>query len=399
MRKSLLLKLRFHPSPLWVIFEVSFLRNLAAAMLTSILALYFRQFVDSNAAVGCIFLVGYVSAFISNIYASHIVEHLQKRKTLLLAFIIFTVIFAGFAVAQHSTIVLLLFAVYQFTLALFVLDIGLYIKHYSNLRVLAENTGKLGSFSNIGWMIGPLLGSLIAATFGFEAVFLLSASVALIALLVFFFVRLEKDSVHFHHTHSFFGNAKRFFKDSNLRKTYINNAGLGFIFSIWDFLPLMMLGIGATIPIIGMTKTLMGVTQTIFEYPIGMLADKGTGERKIFVVGYVLAAIFTIMLGFVYDLHYFITFFFIAATGTSFLEMTRDSYFFRQMKESDIELLSVYRTSDTLPYLVGQGLAILTLSFLPLRMWFIIGGAIGLLFAVNAYFLKDLKDGTPKSTS
>ena len=143
----------------------------------------------------------------------------------------------------------------------------------------------------------------------------------------------------------------------------------------------------------------MGVTQTIFEYPIGMLADKGNGERKIFVVGYVLAAIFTIMLGFVYDLHYFITFFFIAATGTSFLEMTRDSYFFRQMKESDIELLSVYRTSDTLPYLVGQGLAILTLSFLPLRMWFIIGGAIGLLFAVNAYFLKDLKDGTPKSTS
>lgn len=368
-------------------------------MLTSILSLYFRKFVNSDAAVGFIFLVGYISAFLSNFYASRIVEHFQKRKTLLIALIIFTAIFAGFAVAQHSTVVLLLFAFYQFTLALFVLDVGLYIKHYSNLQVLAENSGKLGSSNSVGWIIGPLFGSLMASTFGFESVFLFSSATALAALMVFFFVRIEENSVHFHHTCSFFGNAKRFFKDSNLRKTYINNAGLGFIFSIWDFLPLMMLGIGATIPIIGMTKTLMGVTQSIFEYPIGMLADKQTGERKIFIVGYILAAIFTGMLGFVYDLHYFITFFFIAATGTAFLEMTRDSYFFRQMKESDIELISVYRTSDTLPYLVGQGLAILTLSFLPLRMWFILGGAIGLLFAVNAYFLKDLKDVTTKSTS
>ncbi|MBI2638157.1 MFS transporter [Candidatus Peregrinibacteria bacterium] len=391
MRKSIFLRLRLHPSPLWVIFEINFFRHLAAATLTAILPLYFRQFVDSDAAVGAIFFAGYLAAFFSNLYASHIIEHLKKRKSLILALVLLTILFASFTIVNHTAVVLILFALYQFILSLFILDISLYIKHYSNFKTLAETEGKLGSFSNIGWLIGPLFGSLLADKFGFEMVFFFSAAVSLIALITFFFIRLDQEEIHFPHTQSFAKNIHRFFRDANLRKTYINNAGLGFIYSIWDFLPLLMLSFGATIPIIGMTKTLMGVPQSIFEFPIGRMADKETGERKIFIVGYFLAAVFTILLGFTTNLHWFITFFFVAAVGTSFLEMTRDAYFFRQMPEREVELISVYRTSDTLPYLIGQGFAILTLIFLPLQWWFVIGGTLALIFFVtNAWKLKEL---------
>ncbi len=392
MRKSLLLKLHLHPSPLWVIFEINFFRNLAAGTLTAILPLYFRQFVNSDAAVGAIFFAGYLAAFFSNIYASHIIEHLKKRKSLIVALAAFTLLFASFTIANHTALVLVVFALYQFILALFILDICLYVKHYSNFKAIAENTGKLGSFGNIGWLIGPLFGSLLADRFGFEIVFLFSAAISLIGLITFFFIRFDHEEIHFPHTQSLAKNFHRFFKDANLRKTYINNAGLGFIYSIWDFLPLLMLSLGATLPIIGMTKTLMGVPQSIFEFPIGRMADRETGERKIFVVGYFLAAIFTLLLGFTSNLHWFIAFFFLAATGTSFLEMTRDAYFFRQMPEREVELVSVYRTSDTLPYLIGQSLAILTLLFLPLRLWFVLGGTIALVaFVTNAWRLKELK--------
>lgn len=376
---------------LWIIFEINFFRNLAGAVLTAILPIYFRQFVNSDAEVGMIFFVGYLAAFFSNLYSAHIIEHLKKRKSLLLALMLFTILFAFFTVAQHKALVFFLFAIYQFILSLFILDISLYLKHYSNYREIAENEGKLGAFGNIGWLIGPLLGSLIADTFGFEAVFLFSAAVSLIALVTFFFIRLDHEEIRFPHRRPFASNIKLFFADANLRKTYLNNAGLGFIYSIWDFLPLLMLKIGATIPIIGMTKTLMGVPQSIFEFPIGKMADKETGERKIFIVGYSLAAIATLLLGFTTDLPIFITIFFFAATGTSFLEMTRDSYFFRQIKENEIELVSVYRTSDTLPYLVGQVLAIATLSFFPIELWFVIGGIIAtVIFLPNAYRLKEL---------
>lgn len=376
---------------LWVIFEINFFRNLAGAVLTAILPIYFRQFVNSDAEVGMIFFVGYLAAFFSNLYSAHIIEHLKKRKSLILALILFTILFAFFTVAQHKTLVFFLFAIYQFILSLFILDISLYLKHYSNYREIAENEGKLGAFGNIGWLIGPLLGSLIADKFGFEAVFLFSAAVSLIALVTFFFIRLGHEEIRFPHRRPFASNVKLFFADANLRKTYLNNAGLGFIYSIWDFLPLLMLKIGATIPIIGMTKSLMGVPQSIFEFPIGQMADKETGERKIFIVGYGLAAIATLLLGLTTNLPLFITIFFLAAIGTSFLEMTRDSYFFRQTKEQEVELIAVYRTSDTLPYLVGQGLAIATLSFFPIEWWFVIGGIIAtVIFLPNAYRLKEL---------
>lgn len=392
MRKSILLKLRLNHTPLWVIFEISFLRNLSVALLTAILPIYFRNFVNSDAQLGMIFFVGYLAAFFSNLYSARIIEHLKKRKSLILALSFFTILFASYTVIKQTTTLLFVFALYQFMLALFVLDIGLYVKHYSNLKELGTNSGKMGSIGNLGWLVGPLLGGLIADKYGFNAVFLTSSAVSLIALFTFFFIRFEKEEVHFIHARPFAKNIGRFWSDPNLRRTYINNAGLGFIYSIWDFLPILMLKIGATLPIIGMTKTLMGATQSIFEFPIGRMADEETSERKIFIVGYILAAVFTLLLGLTTDLHWFITFFFIASTGTSFLEMTRDSYFYKQMPENEVELISVYRTSDTLPYLVGQALAIFTISVLKVEWWFIIGGLISLLFVINAQKLKNISN-------
>ena len=391
MSRSILLKLRLTPSPLWIIFEVNFLRHLAAASLTSIFTLYIRQFVGSNAAVGGILFVGYLAACISSIYSGHIIEHFKKRKALLIALMSLTFVFAAFAYAERASSVFVLFAVYQFVISLFVLDVGLYVKHYSDYKVIAENAGKLGSLGNIGWLVGPLLGSLIANSFGFEAVFLFAAAVSLIALFITFFVRLSNEDGHVPHTRSFKSNVSVFIKNPRLRRTYLNNAGLGFIYSLWDYLPLLMTGIGATIPVIGMTKTLMGVSQAIFEYPIGQMADREIGERKLFIIGYIFATVFTIMLGFTTNLHYFITFFFIAATGTAFLEMTRDSYFFRQISKEEIELVSVYRTSDTLPFLIGQGLAVIFLTFFQIQWWFVIGGPLALYFTYNAYRLAELK--------
>lgn len=389
MGQSSFLPLNLHPSPLWVIFEINFFRNLLSALLSGVLAIYFRQFVHSDAAVGFIFFIGYGAAMISNYYSGRIIEHLKKRKALMMALLIFTILFALLAFLRDSALIIFLFGLYQFILSLFIMDIGLYVKHYSNLKTLASNTGKLGSFGNIGWIFGPLLGSLIVDRYGFPTLFLASSMLSAIALAIFLSIRLSHEEIHFPHARPFAKNIKLFFRDTNLRRTYMNNAGLGFIYSIWDFLPLLMTHIGATLPVIGMTKTLMGVPQSIFEFPFGQMADRETGERKLFLIGYSLAVVGTLLLGITKDLRLFIVVFFLAAVGTAFLEMTRDSYFFRQIPEREIELISVYRTSDTLPCLVGQGLAVLTLSFLPLSWWFTIGAVLCIGFIINAYYLKE----------
>lgn len=391
MAKSLILKLRAAPSPMVILFEVNFLRHLSTAMISGISALFFRQFVDSDAAVGTIFFVGYLVATIGNSFNSYLIEILKRRKALVLALALFTVSFGLFTVVTNYTAILFLFGCYQFALALFITDISLYIKHYSNLHTIAGNAGKMGAFGNIGWLIGPFFGSLIAAKFGFATVYLISAMFSSLALFIFFFHRLDDDHVVVHHSQSFFRNILSFFKKENLRRTYINKIGVGFVYSIWDLLPLLMTSIGASVPVIGMTRSMMGVPQSVFEYPLGTLADKQTGERRLAILGYLIMGIFTMLLGFTGNLRLFITFFFIASIGTTFLEMTSDSYFFRQIKEKDVEAVSVYRTADSVPFLVGQGLAVLCLSFMSLKVWFITGGLITTLFALNAYRMREFK--------
>ena len=173
------------------------------AILTAVFPLYLRQITGSDAGVSMVFIIGYSAALISKFYSSRLIEHLKKRKTLIFALATFTILFAAFGFVSHAAIVLPLFAVYQFILALFIFDVGLYIKHYSNFKTIAENEGKLGSFSNIGWIIGPLLGSIIAVKFGFQAAFLTSSFVSLMALFIFFFVRLSHEEIHFAHDKSF----------------------------------------------------------------------------------------------------------------------------------------------------------------------------------------------------
>lgn len=394
MRKHLTLHLATTANPLWAIFEVNFLRNLAAAILTPVMPLFFKQFVTNDSHVSMIFAGGYAVALVSHMFSDRIVARLHKRRTLFLVLAAFTLCSLLFTQINHTATVVLMFGVYQFLLALFIMDVSLYIKHYSRSHTLAENEGKLGSFGNIGWLVGPLLGGLLAARYNFEVVFLVSSCISFLALISFYFSHRpgeqEKHTISVQSEKSFKENAREFMRDPNLRRTYLNNAGLGFIYSMWDMLPVLMLKIGATLPIIGLTKALMGVPLTVFEYPIGQLADKRTGERRIFIWGYGLAATCTFLLGFTSNLRLFITIFFVAAVGVAMLEMTRDSYFFRQIKERQLGFVGVYRTSDALPYLVGQLCAVIILSFVAIEWWFIIGGGASLLFVLNAYRLRDL---------
>ncbi|MBP9717726.1 MFS transporter [Candidatus Gracilibacteria bacterium] len=391
MAKQLILKLRPASSPLVILFEVNFLRHLSSATISAVTALFFRQFVDSDAAVGAIFFVGYLVATFANYMNGYVIEILKRRKSLVLALALFTVSFAFFSITSHYVVLLFLFGCYQFGLSLFITDISLYIKHYSNFGTIATNSGKLGTFGNIGWLIGPFFGSLVAAKFGFAAVFMISSMFSSLALLIFFFHRLDDEHVVVHHESSVAKTLMSFFKVPNLRRTYLNKIGLGFMYSLWDLLPLLMTSIGASVPVIGMTRSMMGLPQSLFEYPLGTMADKETGERRLAIIGYIVMGLFTAMLGLTGDLRLFITFFFIASVGTTFVEMTSDSYLYRQIKEKDVGTVAIYRTADTLPYLVGQGLGMIMLCFISIQAWFVIGGIITTLFAFNAYRMREFK--------
>jgi len=72
--------------------------------------------------------------------------------------------------------------------------------------------------------------------------------------------------------------------------------------------------------------------------------------------------------------------------GASFVEVTTESYFFKQTKSSDAQVISFFRITRPLAYVVGAVLASLSLLYLPFNFVFIVLAALmipAMFFTLN----------------
>lgn len=116
----------------------------------------------------------------------------------------------------------------------------------------------------------------------------------------------------------------------------------------------------------------------IFEYPIGLLADKYIGEKEMMAIGFVVLALSSafIPVTATFGVFGWMLLMFISRVGASLVEVTTESYFFKQVKGSDISVISLFRIMRPLATFVGALLGTLTLVFLPLQFMFYVLGAI-----------------------
>ncbi len=129
----------------------------------------------------------------------------------------------------------------------------------------------------------------------------------------------------------------------------------------------------------------------VFEYPIGIIADRHLGEKEMMALGFVVltlasATIFT-MTG-ASALSWMILMFF-SRFGASLVEVTTESYFFKQVKGHDSNLISLFRLMRPLANLVGALVASISLIFLPFNAIFIV---LAIIMASGAFITLRLTD-------
>jgi MFS family permease len=83
---------------------------------------------------------------------------------------------------------------------------------------------------------------------------------------------------------------------------------------------------------------------------------------------------------------------FLTRTGASFVEITSDSYFFKQVKEEDTDLISFYRITRPLSFILAPILASVIFGILDFKYIFFILGITVIVFGCHyALGLKDTK--------
>ncbi len=129
----------------------------------------------------------------------------------------------------------------------------------------------------------------------------------------------------------------------------------------------------------------------LLEYVVGIIADRLLGEKEMMALGFLIMAVATSWFTFLTpeSIGLWMIAMFMTRVGASLIETTTESYFFKHTNGNDTALISFFRTTRPLSYVVGAALGSLTLVFLPMNLLFLV---LALLMIPGFFFTMKLHD-------
>ena len=266
------------------------------------------------------------------------------------------------------------------------ITIGLFVREFASRKTIGESEGVYFATYNFGWVLGPLLGGLLASAYSFNTVFIISAIPQFLIGSLLLFVPLKEKIVIPKHEFKFLD----YFKSKQLSLLYIVSMGFTFWWtSFYIFMPLFANTNGFSAKTIGIIMFLAVIPLTLLEYPIGKLADKN-GFRKYIALGFFILA-FLMLFTYLTNPFYTLVLIVLASgLGAGFIEPLTEAYFFKEVKAKEKEqgLYPVYKTSVRMGDLVAPLLFSTILVYFNFKILFVVVGLSMLFFSLIALKLK-----------
>lgn len=131
----------------------------------------------------------------------------------------------------------------------------------------------------------------------------------------------------------------------------------------------------------------------IFEYPIGIIADRYLGEQEMMSLGFVILSVTTACLGLLAGAGViaFMILMFINRLGASLVEVTTESYFFKHVSGEDAALMAMFRLLRPIATVTGALIGSVMLLLVSFPVFFLIGGLMLVSGVFIPRYLEDTK--------
>lgn len=302
--------------------------------------------------------------------APYILSKIRARTFLsfLLLIQFFSILFLGRADSVY--LVVPLFILSQSIVPLIVYCLDLFLE---STLVSEGNTGWMRSIFitclNFALLMALFIVSVFASEETFPTIYTVSA-LAAIPILLIVSSRFSWD-VHHSNTDSFsLSNSILFLShDKDVLRVLASNMLLQFFYAIMViYLPFLL----STVPgfswgEIGAIVFVMVLPFLLFELPLGRFMDRRSGETEVLRAGFVIMAIATIALAFLTAKIYWLWagMLFITRIGACFVEISNESYFFKKVTDRNPNVISLFRSTQSLAYVISPLLALPLLYFTP----------------------------------
>lgn len=353
---------------------------------------YLEQFIPAT-GVGTIYTVGSAVSVLIFLFISRVLRRIGNLKLTVGLLLLNSLALTGMAFTESLRVAVPLFLIHLIALPLLIFNLDVFMEEQigNNETVTGSRRGLLLTLSSFVAAIAPLSSALLVeqGSGDFTSAYLLSASIALPIMLILIFAFKDFSDPPYNEI-DLFSAIHSFWEQRNIRYVFLAHFTLQLFFVLMVvYTPIYLTDyIGLSWASLGIAIFFGQMAYVLLEYPIGIIGDTYLGEKEMMGFGFLILAISISWMSFVTTASVLVwaLIMFTTRVGASFVEVTTESYFFKQTKSSDAQIISFFRVTRPLSYVVGALLASLCLLYLPFNLLFIAAASlmvIALFYTLN----------------
>jgi len=355
---------------------------------------FLSQFI-SEEAVGLMYIIGSLASIAALIAIPIILRHFGNYITLIIFTILEMLILFGMAFIRETTIIVPLFVAHWVVFQMMFINMDVFFESSQKKETdTGIKRGIVMTIINSALITSILLVGFILKDNQFWKIYMTSAAI-LIPFLFIIFIGFRKFKDPIYENLKILNTVKKVRANGAIRNIFISQFFLKFFYS-WMvvYMPIYLHEyVGFDWPKISIIFTIMLLPFILFEIPAGKMADKWWGEKEMLSVGFIITALFTMVIPFISIPSFIIwtAVLFMTRVGASIVEISTESYFFKHVQGDDADIISFFRMARPFAYIAGPITAIIALYFLPFQYIFLVLGIIMLLGIKYSSSLKDTR--------
>lgn len=377
-----------------LVYLASFLYSFHYALPIYIESTFIKGFLTTEQTIGLLFSAAAVLSAIFTFLFPRILRRFGNYRATLTAMGLEILALLTLAFLTNPLIIIV-FILHQTLASVIFLNFDSFVEAFS----VDESTGRIrGIFMtvlNFAYVVAPFLAGLMLTNHDFWKIYLAGAVFMALSFLVIF--KNFKNYIDPAYVVPHFKDTLAIVRGNhNLHSIIYAHFLLSFFYS-WMviYVPLYLnqyMGIPMT-QILGFIIPIALLPFILFEIPLGKLADTTFGEKRILVVGFIIMALSSLAISFVAtsSIVAWAVIMFITRTGASMVEITTESYFFKQVDAGDTHLITFMRTVRAIAGGLGPLAGFAMLSFMDFSYLFIVLGVLMLTAIPYALTIKNTR--------
>ncbi|TSC70066.1 MAG: Uncharacterized protein CEO12_563 [Parcubacteria group bacterium Gr01-1014_46] len=348
----------------------------------------------SETQISALYIIGSLVNVLILLNASKILEKISNYRFATIVILLEFLAVFGLVFPTTALVAGISFMIHLSAISILLFNMDVFVESVSNDESITGSIrGTYLTITNVMIVLAPLSIAFLVKNGSYSLVYILSA---LLMIPMYFSIRKFKfiKEVKMHHIRVK-ETLSEYLVNKNLYNIFISHTLLQLFYGFMViYTPLYLEKyIGFSWSEIGVIFTIMLLPFVLFELPVGEMADDKYGEKEFLTIGLIIMGIFTLIISFITLKNFWVwaVLLFITRVGASLVEVSTESYFFKQVKKEQTDVISLFRVSRPLALVLAPVIATILLQFISFQYIFIFVGIIMILGTRYSLALKDTR--------